>query len=179
MLLFGALLCRGKSFNHPNFPGMKNESEIDDYKQETYHRRRIRRDDFMGQQLGPPRDFDKYTRGERLRDVLGKCSATKTSNFSLDNPLKRRATRRARAGSVRRTGSRNRRQGSVRSGSQSSGGGMVSRRPNGQLGRGRRARQEAAGDKSGDDPESGDIFITKPPGKSVKESVLNLLYSGK
>jgi len=84
------------------------------------------------------------------------------------HPLKRRASRRARAGSVRRTGSRNRRQGSVRSGSRTpsvAGGGgpdrssSASRRPNGQLGRERRARQTSETQKSSD-VESGEVSDT-------------------
>ena len=88
----------------------------------------------------------------------------KNTRFT-EHPLKRRASRRARAGSVRRTGSRNRRQGSVRSGSRTpsvAGGGLdrsssTNRRPNGQLGRERRARQTSEGtQKSSDDVESGE-----------------------
>ena len=65
---------------------------------------------------------------------------------------------------MRRTGSRNRRQGSVRSGSRTpsvAGGGpdrssSSNRRPNGQLGRERRARQVSEGtQKSVSDVESG------------------------
>jgi len=92
----------------------------------------------------------------------------KMANKKQEHPLKRRASRRARAGSVRRTGSRNRRQGSVRSGSRTpsvAGGGgpdrssSASRRPNGQLGRERRARQTSETQKSSD-VESGEVSET-------------------
>lgn len=63
----------------------------------------------------------------------------KLNKNNQDHPLKRRATRRARAGSVRRQSSKTKRQGSVRSGSHSIGPGTtpgapgtISRRPNGQ-----------------------------------------------
>ena len=53
--------------------------------------------------------------------------------YFTEHPLKRRASRRARAGSVRRQSTKSRRQSSVRSGSQSSTCGTFSRRPNGGL----------------------------------------------
>ena len=104
-----------------------------------------------------------------------------------EHPLKRRATRRARSGSVRRTGSRNRRQGSVRSGSQASNIDRVSsiRRPNG-LGRSRRKLENFENENNTtksetqkQDLESGDGFLTKPPEKSVKDQIYNILHSGK
>ena len=49
----------------------------------------------------------------------------KIFNYFTEHPLKRRATRRARAGSVRRQSSKTKRQGSVRSGSHSIGPGTT------------------------------------------------------
>ena len=115
-------------------------------------------------------------------------SLSKCFPFLAEHPLKRRASRRARAGSVRRTGSRNRRQGSVRSGSRTpsvAGGGgpdrssSASRRPNGQLGRERRARQTSETQKSSD-VESGEVSDTtktKPTQKT--DYFYTLLQTGK
>ena len=62
--------------------------------------------------------------------VLKSRLLIKNFNYFTDHPLKRRATRRARAGSVRRQSSKTKRQGSVRSGSHSIGPGTT---PGGKL----------------------------------------------
>ena len=122
------------------------------------------------------------TRKEALILIL----ITNIISLISEHPLKRRATRRARSGSVRRTGSRNRRQGSVRSGSQASNIDRVSsiRRPNG-LGRSRRKLEfendnnTTKSETQKQDLESGDGFLAKPPEKSVKDQIYNILHSGK
>ena len=62
--------------------------------------------------------------------VLKSRLLIKIFNYFTEHPLKRRATRRARAGSVRRQSSKTKRQGSVRSGSHSIGPGTT---PGGKL----------------------------------------------
>ena len=66
-------------------------------------------------------DLNLYQIGMVLKSRL----SIKIFNYFTDHPLKRRATRRARAGSVRRQSSKTKRQGSVRSGSHSIGPGTT------------------------------------------------------
>ena len=115
----------------------------------------------------------------------------KIYSFFAEHPLKRRATRRARSGSVRRTGSRHRRSASVRSGSQCSTVDRASsvRRPNGLS----RTRKKSEIDveqtdtseitspkrtKQKQDLESGEAFVTKPPEKSVRDQIYNIFQNG-
>ena len=113
------------------------------------------------------------------------------SLFSIsEHPLKRRATRRARSGSVRRTGSRNRRQGSVRSRESSTGfdrSSSIRSRPNG-LGRRQKLSCDSENNKSETqklhskrDVETGssEVFLPKPPEKSVKDQIYNIFSNGK
>ena len=94
-------------------------------------------------------------------------------------------------GSVRRagTGSRNKRQSSIRSGSQSSATGTLTKRPNGQLGRGRLIldtdgslkkieSSSGSGGQKGDVEAGIETAYTKPSQKTVKDHVLGLIYSG-
>ena len=104
--------------------------------------------------------------------------------------MKRRATRRARSGSVRRTGSRNRRQGSVRSRESSTGfdrSSSIRSRPNG-LGRRQKLSCDSENNKSETqklhskrDVETGssEVFLPKPPEKSVKDQIYNIFSNGK
>jgi len=106
-----------------------------------------------------------------------------------EHPLKRRATRRARSGSVRRTGSRNRRQGSVRSRESSTGfdrSSSIRSRPNG-LGRRQKLSCDSENNKSETqklhskrDVETGssEVFLPKPPEKSVKDQIYNIFSNG-
>lgn len=109
----------------------------------------------------------------------------KMSNKKQEHPLKRRASRRARAGSVRRTSSRNKRQNSVRSGSQSSAPGTISRWPNGQPSRRLvldtsgnivTKKQDSSDDQKGD-VETGEGLIGKPE-KTVKDQVFGIISNG-
>ena len=104
--------------------------------------------------------------------------------------MKRRATRRARSGSVRRTGSRKNRQGSTRSRESSTGfdrSSSIRSRPNG-LGRRQKLSCDSENNKSETqtlhskrDVESGssDVFLPKPPEKSVKDQIYNIFSNGK
>ena len=71
--------------------------------------------------------FSFQERESRLKCVSNGKSrlSIKIFNYFTEHPLKRRATRRARAGSVRRQSSKTKRQGSVRSGSHSIGPGTT------------------------------------------------------
>ena len=121
-----------------------------------------------------------------------------------EHPLKRRATRRARQGSIRRQSSKqsHKRQASVKSGSHSisscPGAGTTPRRPNGQPSRLDRKLMldnldadtpktditasgngnKAAGQRVDLESGGGEVFSAKPVQKTVKEHVLGLFCSG-
>lgn len=120
---------------------------------------------------------------------MAKGCVTNLLFFALtEHPLKRRASRRARVGSVRRTSTKNRRQSSVRSGSQTSNCGTISRRPNGQLSQRRlvlenRGRSDSSSDNAGQKTDveagaAGELFIAKPYQKTVKDHLMGLFSNG-